>query len=228
MGLITLITGLFAVGSGVGAAMDNEKCKRVTETLPNGMEFYWDRKGRKCLLDGTPIATRGYGKKMLIKKLSNGAVIWDGRQQLINKINEKNLEIRDKYKGNRYVWQYLMMCTDYVILDLGLDKVVSSYAKTPDGYVKTYYSNGGCTICELASDVPSLYKGTTAYRCKLCDRRAPRMDHHKNDYMWDRNKYEHGNVVRKITEEEYESIINAPGKEELWEFINKNDLYGWW
>jgi hypothetical protein len=72
--------------SAVKAGIENENCKQNVQTLPNGVRYYYDRKGitRLCSND-KPIYTNGNG----LWTDTDYHVIYDGRDDRREKINKK-------------------------------------------------------------------------------------------------------------------------------------------
>lgn len=77
MGLMSLLFGTAALGSAVKCGIENAECKRDIQHLPDGTPYYYDRLGRRYLLNGTQIF--GGGGDTVTDK--NGRVIWSRTQQ---------------------------------------------------------------------------------------------------------------------------------------------------
>ena len=232
MGIFTtLLTGLFFAGSGVRAGLENEKLKSELYTLPNGMQYYYDRQGIMHLLNGTPITLRDERDRTVrVIHLTTGKTLYDGRLRIQKYLWRKNEEIRKKYEGNRYIYQYFPMGVEKAVLDIEENKIVLGVHMIDDEYFK-YYDNGYCTNCQKCAHTGLDERGFSAYECIRCPHRGD-VDLFFQTYYCTKNEYycsPNNSPAIKISKEEYEMINNAPGREEIDEFLKEwpEFTYSW-
>lgn len=77
MWLMNLLLGTATVISAAKCGEENRQCKKDVQHLPDGTPYYYDRKGRRYLMNGTPIC--GGGGDVLTDPKGN--VIWSRTQQ---------------------------------------------------------------------------------------------------------------------------------------------------
>jgi hypothetical protein len=96
-GLALLFWGAYGV-SAAKAGIENAKCKQDVRTLPNGVRYYYDRRGitRLCSNDN-PIYTNGNG----LWTDTDYKVVYDGRDDRRKKINREYYEHAKKIAEER-------------------------------------------------------------------------------------------------------------------------------
>lgn len=90
MWLMNLLFGTAALGSAVKCGIENAECKRDIQHLPDGTPYYYDRLGRRYLLNGTQIFGTGDDVKD-----AKGRVIW-------SRTNQWNTEAANKIPAGQY------------------------------------------------------------------------------------------------------------------------------
>lgn len=91
MWLMNLLFGTATVISAAKCGAENVQCKKDVQHLPDGTPYYYDRKGRRYLMNGTPIC--GGGGDVLTDPKGN--VIW-------SRTDQWNTEAANKIPAGQY------------------------------------------------------------------------------------------------------------------------------
>lgn len=118
-----LIFGAIFGGSAIKCAAENAECKKKIHYLPNGLGYWYDRKGSARLEDGTLIFISG-----------NGEVENIHGEKIYSKTDEANKITRNKAMNNsfkyKYGLQYNIRTNQPVTTDLVSNKVIARVKKT--------------------------------------------------------------------------------------------------
>lgn len=137
-GLFALLWGAIVGGAAIGEKIEDSKCKQNVYTLPNGIRYYFDRKGKQRLMDGTLILAFGDGDYKTI----------DGRI-LYSRNAEENRIAVSKVTHNKYRYATQRnhpRCEGFATVELSTGKIVAKVAehKKRDGsyeYRKWYFKD---------------------------------------------------------------------------------------
>lgn len=137
-GLFALLWGAIVGGAAVGEKIEDAKCKQNVYNLPNGICYYFDRKGQQRLMDGTLILAFGDGDYKTI----------DGRLLYSRKAEENRIAV-SKVANNKYRYatqQNHPRCRGFATVELSTGKIIAKVAeyKKRDGsyeYRKWYFKD---------------------------------------------------------------------------------------
>lgn len=154
MGLGTFLWLAMFGASSAKAAWDNLDCKADSETLPNGIKYYIDRRGCFRLVKNDDLIH--FQANGVVKHHKTGKILYDPKADA----NQKASEHVDSSKGYRYAQQYVDRCDFPATVDLITGRVVAQVQEKvfADGhaeYRKWYlfdvyeekYGKGNCGGC---------------------------------------------------------------------------------
>lgn len=184
MGLLhSLLFGGMLAGSAVRAADHNRDAKKNSFTMPNGIEYYYDRRGVMKLMNGTRIERRNGAFYNSI----TGELLYSAEKERVDKDNRETISALSDGRGKGY--KYIMVkdprFTFPMCLEVATNKYISQIQKN------TYRGENGLFISHYKLYWDDKMRHT-APGCKLYD-----------------GTFYDVKTITKITEEEFEEIKNA-------------------
>lgn len=206
MGLLhSLLFGGMLAGSAVRAADHNRDAKKNSFTMPNGIEYYYDRRGVMKLMNGTRIERRNGGFYNSI----TGELLYSAEKERVDKDNRETISAlrSGKAEGYKYIMVKDPMFSCPMCLEVATNKYISRIEKGTfrgeNGLFNAYW--------KYYWDYENKY---TAPGGKLYD-----------------GRHFSANLTARITEEEFEEIKNAYKPDESfrchYDFLQYTDYTGW-
>lgn len=184
MGLLhSLLFGGMLAGSAVRAADHNRDAKQNSFKMPNGIEYYYDRRGIMKLMNGTRIERRNGAFYNSI----TGELLYSAEKERVDKDNrETSSALRSgKAEGYKYIMVKDPRFTFPMCLEVATNKYISQIQEN------TYRGENGLFM--------------THYKL-YWDEKAKRTAPHCN--LYDGNDFDVDSMT-EITEEEFKEIKNA-------------------
>lgn len=142
MGLLhSLLFGGMLAGSAVRAADHNRDAKKNSFTMPNGIEYYYDRRGVMKLMNGTRIERRNGGFYNSI----TGELLYSAEKERVDKDNRETISAlhSGKAEGYKYIMVRDPLFTCPMCLEVATNKYISRLEKGTyrgeTGLFNTYY-----------------------------------------------------------------------------------------
>lgn len=115
-GLFGLLWAAIVGGSAVGTKIEDLQCMKDVYTLPNGVQYYYDRKGKSRLMDGTLILAFGDGDYKTI----DGRILYSKKAE-----NDKRAVEMVRHNKFLYATQDSPRCVGYATVELSTGKIIA-------------------------------------------------------------------------------------------------------